>query len=348
VQARTLVQQARVLARARGDQSGEAEALYRLATVSFSLGRPDDALQIALEASELAHVCGEKRIESFAGHLIGIVHFRAGNFKDALDQVLGALELYRTADVQGDEGSLLNTIAAIHHSLGDTERAIVTYEAAIHANKGFNHPEQDAIVLNNIASIRAERQEGLLAISLGEEALKLAREHAPARLPELLAEQAGHYVQLQSLDHARQCLEEADEIIAQRIRDGADMPPLAIADVRLASGRWYMARGDYAAAVSDFLAAKELFDDVGSPTPLQKVHRLLADAYKAQGDFERALEHSEARFVLHQELFDQGTDLRIKTLQIAHDTEHARQQAEILRLRTSELEAMVERRTYDL
>ena len=35
-------------------------------------------------------------------------------------------------------------------------------------------------------------------------------------------------------------------------------------------------------------------------------------------------------------------------LQVAHDTEAARQQAEILRLRTGELEALVRGRTYDL
>ena len=74
----------------------------------------------------------------------------------------------------------------------------------------------------------------------------------------------------------------------------------------------------------------------------------MAELYKSLGQYENALNHQEARFDKHNVLFSRGTDLRIKTLQIAHDTETARQQAEILRLRTGELEEMVRGRTYDL
>ena len=40
-------------------------------------------------------------------------------------------------------------------------------------------------------------------------------------------------------------------------------------------------------------------------------------------------------------MFTHAADLRLRTLQVAHDTATARQQAEIFRLRTQELEAMV-------
>jgi putative two-component system response regulator len=117
--------------------------------------------------------------------------------------------------------------------------------------------------------------------------------------------------------------------------------------VRIASGRVNFALGDYDASIVDLQTALDVTKDASLPFLQETVHQLLAEAYKAQRNFELALAHQEARFALHQELFDQGTDLRIKTLQIAHDTEHARQQAEILRLRTTELEAAVDRRTHD-
>jgi putative two-component system response regulator len=79
-----------------------------------------------------------------------------------------------------------------------------------------------------------------------------------------------------------------------------------------------------------------------------RCHTQLAELYKTLGQLDHALTHQEARFEKHSVLFSRGTDLRIKTLQIAHDTEAARQQAEILRLRTGELEEMVRGRTYDL
>ena len=74
----------------------------------------------------------------------------------------------------------------------------------------------------------------------------------------------------------------------------------------------------------------------------------LATLCKEMGRFEQALMHQEARYALNEEMFNRGTDLRIKTLQIQHDTEAARQQSEILRLRTSELESMVQLRTEQL
>jgi putative nucleotidyltransferase with HDIG domain len=71
----------------------------------------------------------------------------------------------------------------------------------------------------------------------------------------------------------------------------------------------------------------------------------LANLCKEMGRFEQALVHQEARYTLNEEMFNRGTDLRIRTLQIQHDTEAARQQSEILRLRTTDLDHMVAKRT---
>ena len=54
IRSRSLVQQARVLARSNTDQHGEAEALYRLASVTYQLGELDEAFGLALEARDLA------------------------------------------------------------------------------------------------------------------------------------------------------------------------------------------------------------------------------------------------------------------------------------------------------
>jgi putative two-component system response regulator len=101
-------------------------------------------------------------------------------------------------------------------------------------------------------------------------------------------------------------------------------------------------------AAAHFSAALDVAQEAGMLENELRAHSELAQAYKALGRFEDALRHQEARFAQHEALFSRGTDLRIKTLQIAHDTEAARQQAEILRLRTGELEALVRGRTYDL
>jgi response regulator RpfG family c-di-GMP phosphodiesterase len=77
-------------------------------------------------------------------------------------------------------------------------------------------------------------------------------------------------------------------------------------------------------------------------------HGLLAEVFKSLGQFEDALLHREACTRIHEQIFNRDTDLRIKTLQISHDTLAARDQAELLRVRTTELEQLVTARTQDL
>lgn len=127
------------------------------------------------------------------------MQYQAANFSDALASALAALELYRTTNERSSEGLLLNSLAVIQHSLRDTDRAIVTYEAALMANKGQDRPDLDAVTLANMARVRADRHEDLLAVSLGESALALAKEHAPEFVPEILARLAIAYVSLSAL-----------------------------------------------------------------------------------------------------------------------------------------------------
>jgi putative two-component system response regulator len=342
--ARVMAQQARVLARTLDDGAGEAESLYRLASIAYTDGQPDDAFAIALDTRDLARKVHATVVEVWALNLVGLVHYNAGNYTEALKYALQALELYRLTDHRVDEGNLLNTIAIIHHSLGDTDRALVTYEAALTANKGLDRADNDVLTLSNMAEVRSGRNENLPAVSLCESALALARQHAPAAVPEILARLGSYYCALGALERAGQCLDEADEILqATTGANGSTGFRLLMARGKLA-----VDSNDLELAVEHYLAALAIAQQTSRPEMELKVHTELAAVYKRLGRFEDALAHQEARFTQHEVLFNQGTDLRIKTLQIAHDTEAARQQAEILRLRTGELEALVRGRTYDL
>ncbi|MFP5487556.1 MAG: hypothetical protein ACLGHQ_04540, partial [Acidimicrobiia bacterium] len=60
--ARQYALQARVQARADGDRVGEAESLYRLASLAHFEGDPEDAFGLAMEASEVAARAGAKLV----------------------------------------------------------------------------------------------------------------------------------------------------------------------------------------------------------------------------------------------------------------------------------------------
>jgi putative two-component system response regulator len=346
--ARSLVQQARVLARTNQDPIGESEALYRLAELAYATGNSNESFAVALEARELARQCGAVKTEVSALNLIAAVHYHAANFSEALASASAALELYRSTGERASEGLLLNSLAVIQHSLRENDKAIVTYEAALMANKGENRPDLDAITLANMAKVRADRKEDLLAVSLGESALTLAKEHAAEFVPEILARLAMAYVSLASLDRASACLDEADGVLRDRTARRVALSPGSVVMVRIARGELYVAQHLRDHALREWADALDLAGQASMTETALNLREKLANLNREMGRFEQSLAHQEARYALNEEMFNRGTELRVRTLQIQHDTETTRMQAELLRLRTTELEQLVSSRTRDL
>ena len=120
------------------------------------------------------------------------------------------------------------------------------------------------------------------------------------------------------------------------------------ANVELAYGRVEAAAGDDVAARHHLDEALSLSSVIGALPVQLSAHSDLAELHKRRGEFEAAVHHLDRKFDINQRIFNEGTDIRIRTLQIAHEAEESRQQTEILRLRTSELEGLVRGRTTEL
>src|SRR6185295_210055 len=147
---------------------------------------------------------------------------------------------------------------------------------------------------------------------------------------------------------AAACLDEADESLNRLAAQHTHTPPVAVVAVQIARGRVCIATGDTVGAIATLeravgVAQQNEFSDMELVA-----HGLLAEVFKSLGQFEDALLHREACTRIHEQIFNRDTDLRIKTLQISHDTLAARDQAELLRVRTTELEELVTARTQDL
>ncbi len=253
--ARKLALQARVVARADGDKVGEAESLYRMASLAHFGGDPEDAFGLAMEASEVAGACGANVVNAWAVHLLGIIHYQASNFSEALEHCLKALDTYQSTVDGIDAGNILNTIAAVYHSMGDNDRAIITYEKALAASEPFGRPEMVALILGNIARIRSSRSEYLPAVSLGRRAVEIAREHSPSIVTNLLADLAESYMGLADHQKAAECFGEARRVLAQLSDDGAEPSYAAQLGVMVAEGRVALRRGALDDAIGVLQAA---------------------------------------------------------------------------------------------
>ena len=337
--ARQFALDARVLARAHGLRANEAEALYQLASIAHQRGRTEYAFALASEAIELSEPNEVSLTLAWSLHLIGVVYYQASNYPDALDHCLQALQVYRATDHVVDEGRILHSIAAVYQSMADYDRAISTYENALAVNEALGRPDIDAMVLGNLARIRGRRGEHLEAIGLGRRAIDLARVHSPQLVGSLLADLAEAHVGLSDPEGAAACFAEAREDWDRRASDGDGLSAGEQLGVLVSEGRVALRNGQLDAAIATLLTALDRADRTDHRELELEIHDLLAVTYKQAGRYAEALEHRERHFALHREIFTDAADLRLRTLQVAHDNETARQLAEITRLKTTGLVA---------
>jgi putative two-component system response regulator len=335
--ARQLALDARVVARAHDLRDAEAEALYQLASIAHQRGRTEYAFALASEAVELAEPNEVSLTLAWSLHLIGVVYYQASNYPDALEHCLRALQIYRATDHAVDEGRILHSIAAIYQSMADYDRAVTTYENALAVNEALGRPDVDAMVLGNLARIRGRRGEHLEAIGVGRRAVALARDHAPHLVGSLLADLAEAHVGLADRDGAAACFAEARADWDDRAANGEPLSPTEQLGVMVAEGRVALRSGNIDGSIATLLAALDLADRTDHRELELEIHDLLAVACKHAGRHADALEHRERHFALHREIFTDAADLRLRTVQVAHDNQMARHLAEITRLRTAGL-----------
>ncbi len=339
LQSRRLALDARVLARTNEQPALEAEALYHLASIAHQRGRSEYAFALATEAVELTEPNEVSLTLVWCLHLIGVVHYQASNYPNALTHCLRALQVYRATDHGTDEGRILHTVAAIYQSMADYDRAISTYEMALAVNEALCRPDVDAMVLGNLARIRGRRGEHRAAVELGRRALPLARRDAPHLVGIILADLAEALAALGDIAAATACFAEARADWSERGRSGEELPVAEQLGVMVSEGRIALRTGRLDEAIASFLAALDLADRTDHREMELELHDLLAVACKQAGRLLEALEHRERHFALHREVFTDAADLRMRTVQVAHDNENARQLGQITRLTTSGLVA---------
>jgi len=82
---------------------------------------------------------------------------------------------------------------------------------------------------------------------------------------------------------------------------------------------------------------------VSNKSEIFACHLLLAELYEMRHELEQALFHYQHFHAIKEEVFNEQSDQKLKTLRAIHDTETARQEAEIYRLKNVELQAALDK-----
>jgi len=302
------------------DACGQAIPAYLKALECFAPG-DDDAL-IATALNGLG-----------SGYLV------LGAYPEALQHLLRALNLYRALADQPGEAAARSSVGRLYLLLDDAPKALPHLEQALDLAQRTSNRRLEAEIHDNLCNalrslgqVKSAGTHGLRSIEIYQELGYHAGEaEALSSVGDLYLEQ-GDYAQalnfLTLTAEVSQKVGRRQEVARALRRIGT----LHAREARLDLALNYLQRG--LAAAEESTARQEII----------RCHAELVEVYKQLGDSASALDHFEHFYRAERALFDEESDRRLKTIEIVHNVENTRKDAEIHQLRNVELQREVDER----
>jgi tetratricopeptide (TPR) repeat protein len=246
----------------------EAIVLTGLGAAHELLGKLAEALDYSAHALAAARKIGDPAIEAIVLCNTAKVHCGTGRYDDAVELANAGLKVARRERSRERESYALSVIARVSSQRGDNERALAGYREAIKLAPEDSPYNRTQVLIGLAESQQALGQLDAASVS-AREALVLSREHG-YRLWEGLALTASSEILLRqgSYEHARQHAEQA-----LMIHRGTEHR-LGAAQTLAVLGRLERANGELPPAQRYWEAARELFEEIGAPTPEDVVEGL--------------------------------------------------------------------------
>lgn len=304
---------------------------------------PGPALSQAIEALALAQSLKDPQLEAEIRHSISEVYRYLEQFSAALQYGLASLDIYRRI---GDprEADMLTTLGVIYSEMGKRDRAITIFLQVLEMLKTSGNRESYARVLNNLAYNYFQQGKHEQARPIAEESvaiyrdLRSTRTHIP-NYPFTLETLSSILRELGDLDQAlRYALLARDE---NRLADGSPMSNNVEAALLANLARIHIAKGNQDRAQAIY---EELLE-FGTRNQLKaaQVEALqeLVVLYEQQGAHAHALEALRRCYQVERTLQHEKSNKRLHNLQVMHDTETARREAQLLQAENRKLEQTV-------
>jgi len=283
------------------DQRRVARSMYLSGSASYDQGRLLEALDELEQVARLASELGDIPLQMKAKTGIGNTLRQLGRYDEALRNFDEWFRINRAG--QGEpEGPMVRTVCILYKEIGDLDKAESTCRKALRLVRASGDRRIEASTLLSLGSVMKSRQRLREAISMNEQALKLADAvHAADLRAEILNSQGDAYLQSGNLEEAAKCLSAAVELA----RSAGYRVLEAQATERL--GRVEFLRGRYAEAVGRFSRASALYrEHADVPDKRKEVEYFWGRAEEALGHREAALSHYREAIAL-LELLEQFT-----------------------------------------
>ncbi|MFN2205102.1 MAG: tetratricopeptide repeat protein [Candidatus Promineifilaceae bacterium] len=271
------------------------------------------------------------------------IYFQVGSFPNALTYTYRQLD----AAVQVGDKRLIanayNNLAVIYIESEDYEQGEVTRDKCLKLAIESGHTRVECISYINIAEVRLRTDRYQQALEFALRSLDLSRE-AGFELFEIYALDilGKTYLRLGETDRGLKILESV--LALSRTIDAKPSECMVL----LSLGNTYLEMQEPDRAVEWLEQSLNVAQTINASVEVYKTYRALSKAYEQKGDYWNALAYYKQYQAIRGQVLSNVETLRTNILEITHQTEAAKKEAEIERFRAIELEREVEERTAEL
>lgn len=325
-------------------QFGIAGSLRCFAALNNDAGKYDSALSASLQALELLEGLKPRTAEiaEYQIDIFGNLSWTYRNFGEyglAADYGMKGLKLAQETLNLHRETRMLNILSVIYAEADNLEAALETGLKVVQNQRELGYFPGESIALNNLALTYLDMGNGEQALSTCQESIRLAREHELDTVEVTALSTLGEiYIGIQDLANAEKALLDALARSRERKLGSDEFQCL------YHLGRVYFQSGREAEAIQfaqSGLASSQASNDRRGE---YLCHQLLTDIFEAKKDFEAALKHHKQFHALKETVFNENSAKRLMGLQVSHQLESAKKDANIQYLKNSELRREIEER----
>jgi signal transduction histidine kinase/Tfp pilus assembly protein PilF len=320
------------LHRNTSNSRGESHTLNNIGLVYYRKGDYSNALKHHLFSLAIKQQLNDKSGEATSLIQIGDVYHRIGDHANALENLLKAMMIKRQTFDRYGEGSALNSIGNVYCDLEDFDKALEYYKKAYVLFKDLNDRSGEALTLGNLGNIYLYTNVLKNAIKYYRNSLKILLElNDKENISNTYVNIGNTYTRMvkfkDAAEYYKKGLELSTTIGAKRLQ------ALSL----LGLGQTYIQLKDKKNAEDSLNEALKITKVTGSKEINFRVLKELSDIHEKTGDFKKALEYIKEHHAKQKEIFNEESDRKVKNLQVMHQVENAKIEAEIYRLKNVEL-----------
>ncbi len=326
------LEEALVILRKAGEVKGEIDTLNALGNFYYFQGLFPKALEHFLEALEQSRKHEHRLLESNALGGVGLIQYTLGNYQEATKYFLRSLALKREVGDRLGESGALNNLGLVYLELGDPPGAVQLFRESLGIKQALGDLHGEANTLSNLGVVFQRLGRTQEALDYHQKALELAERLGSPQLRATCLENLG--LAHTALGHLEQALDLFNSTSALYHEFGNRLGELSVL-LHIGSVLARLEQPD--AATLTLQQGLKMAEELGPQKPLLEFHQALSRVYEQTHKPALSLHHLKQAIEIERKLHKEQQAQRTAALLAGFQVEKARQEAEIERLRNTEL-----------